>query len=247
LSKVLVDAADGITTITFNRPEKKNALDADCWVLLDEALRTFEQDDAQRVLVLTGAGGEFTSGADLSGGITGEPEKVASKMREVADIQIRLHDMPKPTVARVDGVAVGVGMSLALCCDLIAATERSRFGAVFVRQGLNPDGGLSWMLPRLIGPARAKELTLLARLVHAPEAERMGLINAAVPGVAELDAVVGEWVEKLRGYSPVALAETKALLNETWDATFASSLEREAASQLRSTAARAASDAAAPA
>lgn len=240
MGKVLVDRTDGVTTITFNRPEKKNALDADCWVLLDEALRAFESDDEQRVLVLTGAEGEFTSGADLSGGITGDPAKVVAKMREVADIQIRLHDVTKPTVARVDGVAVGVGMSLALCCDLIAATERSRFGAVFVRQGLNPDGGLSWMLPRLIGPARAKELTLLARLVPAPEAERMGLINAAVPGVPELDGVVGAWVEQLRGYSPVALAETKTLLNGTWETTFAASLEQEAASQLRSTAARAA-------
>ena len=239
MSKVIVDRADGITTITFNRPEVKNALDAECWELLDAALRTFESADEERVLVLTGAAGEFTSGADLSGGITGDAVKVATKMREIADILIRLHEVPKPTIAKVDGVAVGVGLSLALGCDLVAASDRARFGAVFVRQGLNPDGGLSWLLPRLVGPVRAKELTLLSRVIGAADADRLGLVNTVVT-VDRLDGVVDDWASRLRDLSPVALAETKALINGTWEATFAEALEREATAQQRSAAARAA-------
>ena len=166
--KILIAHDAGVMTLTFNRPKLKNALDSDCWALLAKALIDFETSTEDRVLVLTGAGGEFCSGADLSGNIKGDAELVAAKMREVADILTRLHRMPKATIAQVDGVAVGVGMSLALGCDLVVASERSRFGAIFARHGLTPDGGLSWLLPRAVGPHKAKELALLTRLIAVP-------------------------------------------------------------------------------
>lgn len=219
-----------VARLVFNRPGVKNALNAECWELLAQALLEFEKDEQARVLVLTGEGGAFCAGADLNGGITGSGETVATKMREVADIIVRLHEMPKPTVARVDGVAVGVGMSLALGCDLVIASERARFGAVFSKVGLTPDGGLTWLLPRMIGPHKAKELTLLGRIVDSEEAGRIGLANVVVP-VEELDTVTDAWCAQLLACPPAAASGTLELLNRTWNSTFAEALEHETSAQ----------------
>lgn len=225
-----------IAHLVFNRPRVKNALDAGCWPLLADALRRFEKDPDARVLVLSGAGGDFCSGADLSGNINASADQVSAKMREVASIIIHLHTMPKPTVARVDGVAVGVGMSLALGCDIVLASDRARFGAVFSRVGLTPDGGLSWLLPRVVGPHKAKELTLLGRLVEGPEARELGLANLVVP-VAELDGVVGAWCARLAGCAPAAATGTLELIDGAWDSSFTEALEHEAVAQRRAVAA----------
>ncbi|GAB2851267.1 enoyl-CoA hydratase/isomerase family protein [Actinocorallia aurea] len=225
-----------IARLTFNRPRVKNALDAASWALLAEALEHFAADGGARVLVVTGAGGEFSSGADLSGNINASAEQVAAKMREVAAIIVRLHTMPKPTLARVDGVAAGVGMSLALGCDLVLASDRARFGAVFSRVGLSPDGGLSWLLPRIVGPHKAKELTLLGRIVGAEEAAALGLANAVVPA-AELDALVADWASRLVSVSPAAAEGTLDVLDASWTSSFTESLEHEAVAQQRAVAA----------
>ncbi|WP_158566674.1 enoyl-CoA hydratase/isomerase family protein [Actinomadura craniellae] len=225
-----------IAQLLFNRPKVKNALDAESWRLLAEALDRFERDPGARVLVLSGAGGEFCSGADLSGNINGSSEQVAAKMREIASIIVRLHGMPKPTVAKVDGVAVGVGMSIALGCDLVIASDRARFGAVFSRHGLVPDGGLSWLLPRAVGSHRAKELTLTGRLVDGAEAGRLGLATTVVPA-GELDAVTGRWCERVAACSPVVAAETLDLIDRAWTTSFPDALEAEASAQQRAVAA----------
>ncbi len=226
-----------ISHLVFNRPQVKNALDADSWELLADALARFEKDPGARVLVLSGTGGNFSSGADLAGGITKSADQVTAKMREVASIILRLHTMPKPTVAKVDGVAVGVGMSLALGCDLVVASERARFGAVFSRIGLTPDGGLSWLLPRVVGPHKAKELTLLARLVHGHEARELGLANLVVPA-DELDAAVEAWCERVAEVAPAAAEGTLEIIDASWENTFAQALEHEAVTQRRAVAAR---------
>ena len=226
-----------VARLVFNRPEKKNALDAQSWLLLGEALEKFAADDDARVLVVTGAGGEFSSGADLGGGITGSADAVASKLREVAAIVERLHSLPKPTVAVVPGVAAGVGLSLALCCDLVLASDRARFGAVFSRVGLTPDGGSSWLLPRLVGPHRAKELVLTGSVIDAQEAARMGLVNRVVHPDA-LDRAVDELTERLAACAPVAAAESLALLDQAWTRTFAEALAAEADAQQKAVAAR---------
>jgi 2-(1,2-epoxy-1,2-dihydrophenyl)acetyl-CoA isomerase len=224
-----------ITQLVFNRPRVKNALDAESWLLLAEALERFAKDDAARVLVLSGTGGTFSSGADLSG-ITGSSGQVAAKMREVSSIIVDLHTMPKPTVAKVDGVAVGVGMSLALGCDVVLASDRARFGAVFSRVGLTPDGGLSWLLPRIVGAHKAKELTLSGRLVGAAEALDLRLANLVVPP-DELDAVTAEWSERFAEVAPAAAEGTLDLIDRAWNSTFTEALEREAAAQRRAVAA----------
>jgi enoyl-CoA hydratase/carnithine racemase len=219
-----------IARLVVDRPDRKNALDARSWELLDQALAAFERDDAARVLVLTGSGGDFCSGADIEGGINGPAEAVGPRLREIGDLLRRLHELPKPTLARVDGAAVGVGMSLALACDVVVASDRARFGAVFSRAGLVPDGGLSWLRPRLVGPHKAKELTLSGRLVPAGEARAIGLIGSVVP-VGDLDRVTQEWAEVLAACPPAVAAGTLRLLDDAWSTTFAEALEREADAQ----------------
>ncbi|XVQ14568.1 enoyl-CoA hydratase/isomerase family protein [Spirillospora sp. CA-255316] len=222
--------------LVFDRPRVKNALDAESWRLLAEALERFEDDPDARVLVLSGAGGDFCSGADLSGNINASSEQVSAKMREISPIIVRLHAMPKPTLAKVDGVAVGVGMSLALGCDVVVASDRARFGAVFSRHGLTPDGGLSWLLPRIVGSHKAKELTLFGRIVDAAEARDLGLANLVVPA-GDLDAVAADWAGRLVQCAPGAAADTLDLIDGAWNRTFAEALESEAAAQRRAVAA----------
>ena len=135
--------------------------------------------------MLTGAGGNFSSGANLSGGLSGsaaaDARPVIEPMRAMGDILLRLQSLPKPTIAKVDGVAVGVGLGLAMACDLIVASDRARFCEIFTRRGLALDGGNSWTLPRSVGLRKAKELAYFADMVSADEAERIGLINKVVP------------------------------------------------------------------
>lgn len=226
-----------IARIVFDAPAKKNAINAPGWDVLASALTAFATDDAARVLVLTGAGEEFCSGADLSGGITGSADSVGAKMREVNEIIERLHALPKPTLAVVPGVAAGVGLSLALGCDLVVAAERARFGAVWSRVGLTPDGGAGWLLPRLVGPARAKELVLTGGIVDAAEALRIGLVNRVVP-ITEVDAVAADLAEKLATCPPVVAAESLALLDHAWSRTFAENLDAEVDAQQAAVAAR---------
>lgn len=223
--------------IVFDAPAKKNAINAPGWDVLAAALTDFENDDAARVLILTGAGDEFCSGADLSGGITGSPDSVADKLREVNDIIARLHAVPKPTLAVVPGVAAGVGLSLALCCDVVIASERARFGSVWPRVGLTPDGGAGWLLPRLVGPARAKELVLTAAVIDAAEADRIGLVNRVVP-TDELTSAAEELAEKLASCPPVVAAASLALIDDAWGRTFAQNLDAEVAAQQAAVAAR---------
>jgi enoyl-CoA hydratase/carnithine racemase len=237
MSAPLLYAPGRIARLVFNRPATKNALNAECWALLADALTQFEQDADARVLVLSGADANFSSGADLGGGITDSADKVAGTMRKVADTILRLHHMPKPTVASVDGVAVGVAMSLALGCDFVIASDRARFGAVFSRIGLTPDGGLSWLLPRLVGPQRAKELALFGHLVAGDEAYRLGLVNTVVP-VDRLAATTDDWCERLAGVAPHAAAGALHLLDDAWSLSFTETLEREAAAQQIAVAAR---------
>jgi 2-(1,2-epoxy-1,2-dihydrophenyl)acetyl-CoA isomerase len=233
----LLYAPGTVATITFNRPGKKNALNAECWTLLAQALADFAADDQAKVLVITGAGGEFSSGADLAGGITGSAEAVASKLREVAAIILAIHESSKPTIASVPGVAAGVGLSIALCCDLVVASSSARFGAVFSRVGLTPDGGSSWLLPRLVGPARAKELVLTGRMVDAVEAERIGLVNAVVADT-DLADHTATLAERVAQCSPVAASEGLRLLDRAWTSTFAEALADEADAQQKAVAAR---------
>jgi enoyl-CoA hydratase/carnithine racemase len=230
METILVERADGVVTITLNRPAKKNAINGRMW---DELLATFlavadNVDD--RVLVITGAGGAFCSGADLTD--LGGDDDVAQlvKMRHIANCALALHRLPKPTIAKVGGVAAGAGCNLALGCDLIVASDDARFSEIFARRGLTIDFGGSFLLPRLVGLHKAKELALLADIISAQEANDLGLVNRVVP-VADLDRFVDDWARRLAAGPPLALSMTKTLLNNSFAVSMDQALEDEARTQ----------------
>jgi 2-(1,2-epoxy-1,2-dihydrophenyl)acetyl-CoA isomerase len=223
-----VARSEGIVTITLDRPAKKNAMNGVMW---DELLATFREiadSAADRVVVITGAGGEFCSGADLTGG--GEPRHQLAAMRHVGDVALALHRLPQPTIAKVRGVAVGAGCNLALGCDLVVAGDTARFSEIFAKRGLSVDFGGSWLLPRRVGLHRAKELAFLADIIPAAEAERIGLVNRVVAD-AELDAFVADWATRLAGGPPIALALTKRLLDNSMNVTMEEALDDEGMAQ----------------
>lgn len=229
METILLDRADGVVTVTLNRPEKKNAINERMW---DELLAVFDEvaaNVADRVLVLTGAAGAFCSGADLTDA-AGDERHGLVRMRHVADVALRLHRLPKPTIAKVNGVAAGAGCNLALGCDLIVASDEARFSEIFTRRGLSVDFGGSWLLPRLIGLHRAKELAFFADIVSPKEALDLGLVNRVV-SAAELDAFVADWAGRLAAAPPLALSMTKTMLNNSFAVSMDQALEDEARSQ----------------
>jgi enoyl-CoA hydratase/carnithine racemase len=232
LETLRVDRRDGVVTVTLNRPEVLNAANEVMWGELVDVFDEVAGRDEDRVLVLTGAGRAFCSGADLSAPAADGLRRSSAlgRMRRVGDAARNLIRLPKPTLAKVNGVAAGAGANLALACDLVVASEDARFCEIFARRGLSVDFAGSWILPRRVGLHRAKELVLLAEMVPATEAAAIGLINRAVPA-AELDAFVGDWAARLAAGPPAALSLSKLLLNDGADATLDAALEAEGAAQ----------------
>jgi enoyl-CoA hydratase/carnithine racemase len=234
MDSLLVERADGVVTCTLNRPDKKNAITGEMWVGLIELFETVATNPDDRVLVLTGAGDGFCSGADLSGGGT---ERAASGvggalagMRTVGRAALGLHELAKPTIAAVNGVAAGAGCNLALGCDLIIASEQARFSEIFSKRGLVVDFGGSWILPRLVGMHRAKELVLLADVIDAAEAERIGLVNRIVAH-DQLETTVKEIATRLANQAPLALAASKRLLDQSFAVSMAEAVDAETTAQ----------------
>jgi 2-(1,2-epoxy-1,2-dihydrophenyl)acetyl-CoA isomerase len=214
---LLVDRRDGVVTVTMNRPHRKNAVTA---TMMDELMAVISGAAAQRddrVLVLTGAGGAFCSGADL--GESPVTDGLTS-MRHVGDLILALHRLAKPTIAKVGGVAAGMGANMALGCDLILASDEARFIEIFSKRGMSIDGGGSWVLPRLVGLHRAKELAFFAEPVSATDALAMGLVNRVVPA------------GKLAAGPTIALSMTKTLLNNAFGASMLQAVEDEARCQI---------------
>ena len=233
---------NSVVTVTINQPKKKNAINSAMWDGLTEIFREIASRVDDRVVIVTGAGDDFCSGADLSGrggsgggaagagaGTQNQVHHLAA-MRRVNDACIALQRLPQPTIAKVRGVAVGAGCNLALGCDLVVASQTARFSEIFARRGLSLDFGGSWLLPRRIGMHRAKELALLAEIVGASDALEMGLINRVLPD-GEVDAFVENWARKLAEGPPIALAQTKRLLNNSLNVTLEEALDDEAAAQ----------------
>jgi 2-(1,2-epoxy-1,2-dihydrophenyl)acetyl-CoA isomerase len=222
-------APNGVVTLTLARPEKKNAINR---TMFDELLAVFREvndSTSDRVLVVTGAGDAFCSGADL--GQRGEDTRhPTQRLHWVGDIALALHRIQKPCIAKVNGVAAGAGMNLALGCDLIVASDTARFTEIFAKRGLSIDFGGSWLLPRLIGLHRAKELAFFADIVSAKEAAELGLVNRVVPA-AQLDAFVDDWANRLAAGAPIALAMTKRLLTNSFATSMDEALEAEGLAQ----------------
>lgn len=225
---VIVSRDSGVVTLTLNRPERKNAVNATMWLELGTVLDQVSRTREDRVLVLRGAGGAFCSGADLSSSSSRDAPLLT--MQHIHAVALALHQLPKPAVAWVDGDAVGAGCNLALGCDMVFATPRSRFAEIFVRRALSVDFGGSWLLPRLVGLHRAKLLALTGRLISAEEAAGMGLINEVIDETLIEDRV-RELVAELVGGPAVAQALIKKLLNAGASSTMAEALEAESSAQ----------------
>ncbi|MFE6820884.1 enoyl-CoA hydratase/isomerase family protein [Streptomyces sp. NPDC057690] len=218
----------GVRTLTLNRPHRKNAIDRELWEALRAELAGVCEDSETRAVVVAGAGGAFSSGADLAAAETGRHP--LERLRPLTDVALLLHELPVPTIAKVTGVAVGAGWNLALGCDFVVATPESRFSQIFARRGLSPDCGGSWLLPKLAGLQQAKRLALLGDFIDAQEAKSLNLVTWVIPG-AEIDAFVDSLGERLAAGPPVALAQTKALLNEGADRTLRDALASEGRAQ----------------
>ena len=229
---LLVDKIDGIATLTMNRPEARNALDVPMREELVNALDEIERDAAVRVVILTGAGGHFSAGGDVK--TMAARRHTAAEGRARVELLnrfvLRLFNFPKPTIAMVDGFAVGAGCNIALGCDMIVASDRAKFGEVFLKIGLVPDGGGTWLLQRLVGLAKAKELVLTAEIIDAAEALRIGLVNRVVPA-AELESATRALAAKIAAGPPLAATLAKSLLNRAATVDLAAALEGEAFGQ----------------
>jgi 2-(1,2-epoxy-1,2-dihydrophenyl)acetyl-CoA isomerase len=236
METLLVSRDDfGVVTVTLNRPEKKNAITNTMYVELHEVLDEVEESRTDRVFVLTGAGGDFCSGADLTPepGAERATEGVGAAMRimrRLGRIVLRIHELPMPTIASVPGVAIGAGCNLALGCDLIVASDRARFSEIFVQRGLSLDAGGSWLLPRLVGVHKAKELAYLGEILSAADAERLGIVNRVVPA-AELDEHVQALARRIAALPPIQLSVIKKQIDHALTSSLAEALEHEALAQ----------------
>jgi 2-(1,2-epoxy-1,2-dihydrophenyl)acetyl-CoA isomerase len=247
--ETLVERSGGLVTVTFNRPHKKNALTAANYADLAEVLDEVAVNPDDRALLLTGAGGNFSAGADLSGGagtgaaaktgadgaktsaLTGrKPQAIIHEMRSVGELSRRLHRLPKPTLAVVDGVAVGVALGFALACDLVLASDRARFCEIFTRRGLALDGGNSWTLPRAVGLRRAKQMAFFGDMVSAADALAWGLVNEVVPA-GELAKTGRDWGLRLAAAPTTAISLIKRQLDDSALLTFEQAVESEAQAQ----------------
>ena len=221
----------GIAWIRFNRPEKMNAIGALTRQQLGEAIKQAERDDAVRVVVLTGSGRAFSSGADVTEMVQGAgmrtPEDVGKVLRgEYMPMLQRLRTMPKPVIAAMNGPAVGIGASFALACDIRIATPETYLPEAFVNIGLAPDGGVSWLLPRLAGTGVAYEMFFSGRPLQAADAHRLGVINRIVPA-ERLDEEVRDLATQLAAQPRQAIAGAKRAVNHALTSTFEEAMEYE--------------------
>lgn len=228
---LLYHAADGVATLTLNRPERLNALTP---ALVDEAIEALgrvEADPDVRVLVLTGAGRGFCSGADLAGGqAERSPSAWAASLGPVGGygrLILALHQCSRPTIAAVNGPCVGAGLGLALACDLRLASDRATFSAIFVRRGLMPDSGTTYFLPRLVGPDHALRLLLTGETVDAAEARAIGLVTEVVPH-DELAARAGALAAAIAGGAYLAARNARQAVRRALAQDLATQLQTEA-------------------
>ncbi|WP_328506887.1 enoyl-CoA hydratase/isomerase family protein [Streptomyces sp. NBC_00391] len=226
---------NAVSWITLNRPEAMNALTPDQREHLIRLLSDASADPSVRAVVITATGRGFCAGADLRGAAASGGERLAGDVARTIRLGAQrlisaVLDCEKPVIAAVNGTAAGIGAHLALACDLVLAAEEARFIEVFVRRGLVPDGGGAYLLPRLVGPQRAKELMFFGDALSAADAERLGLVNRVV-AAQDLEKTAREWAERLAAGPTRALALTKHLVNASLDTDRATAFAAEAAAQ----------------
>lgn len=233
--------ADGVAWITLNRPEVGNAVTPDQRDRMVQLLGAASADIAIRAVVITATGKAFCTGADLRASRPAPSRPEGAPDRAVGDISRTIRDSAQrlvaavldcevPVIAAVNGTAAGIGAHLAFACDLVLAADTASFIEVFVRRGIVPDGGGAYLLPRLVGPQKAKELMFFGDKLAAADAERIGLVNRVVPA-DELEATATEWAARLASGPTRALALTKALVNRSLDTDRAGAFADEAVAQ----------------
>jgi 2-(1,2-epoxy-1,2-dihydrophenyl)acetyl-CoA isomerase len=226
------EVADSVATLTLNRPQAMNALNAALKADLADAIKRVETDPEVRAVVLTGAGRGFCAGGDIKE-MHPESGPTATKRKLdhiLSNVLVPLATLRKPTIAAVNGFAVGAGFNLALACDMIVAADTAVFSQIFVRVGLVPDSGGLYFLPRLIGLNRAKELCFTGRDVPAAEGLSMGFVNRVVPA-AELMQAAHQLAGEIARGPAVAISLTKTALNLSTTASLAEMMEMEALAQ----------------
>lgn len=224
---VLYDVAEGVGTITLNRPDSLNSVNEQLGRELQDALESAERDPEVRALVLTGAGRAFCVGQDLRERQEGATSLGDSLRDRYNPTVLRMRRMQKPLLASVNGVAAGAGMSLALACDLLLASEQAQLIEVFVRVGLVPDSGSTYFLPRLVGYAKAFELMSLAEPLSARDALQLGIVNRVV-APEELEPATRELALRLARSPTRAIGLMKRALNRSLESGFEDVLEYEA-------------------
>jgi enoyl-CoA hydratase/carnithine racemase len=222
-SHIRVETAPGVSTIVLARPEKKNAFTAAMYVDVVDALHTAAAEPSVRAVVIRGEGGSFTAGNDLKDFAENPPTSTDTPVFQMLEL---LAEFPKPVLAAVEGVAIGVGTTMLLHCDLVWAAPGTRFRLPFVDLALVPEAASTFLLPRLAGPARANELLFFADFFSPEVAAEIGLINGVV-AAESLHAHVAERAATLAAKPPAALRETKALIRAAWGEGISTALHAE--------------------
>ena len=238
---VRYDLTDGVARVTIDRPDARNALTSDMRDRLTDLFEEASADLAVRVVVLTGSGGAFCTGADLRGSTAltarpeGAPEVAPGDVARVVRrgwqrLVASVLDCEKPVLCGVNGTAAGAGVHLALACDLVVAVDDARFIEVFVRRGIIPDAGGAYLLTRLVGPQRAKELMFFGDDIAAVRAYEYGMVNRVV-AAGDLDAALDEWAQRLAVAPTRAIAQTKTLVNRAFESDRGTAFADEADGQ----------------
>ena len=239
-AQLIESHADGVTTLTMNRPEARNAMSGDIVQGLLSALPRLAQDSEVRCIVLTGAGGAFSAGGDVKGfafsaggnALPPTQEERIAGLRGGFEVSKMLHEIAKPTLAAIPGAAAGAGLSMALACDLRVALDTAKLTTAFAKVGLSGDYGVSHFLPYLVGQAKARELLFTAPVITGQQAFEFGLVNQ-VADADGYDAMVSAMAAQLAALPTVALGYMKGNLNAAYTGTLSQALDREAAGMAR--------------
>ncbi len=232
MSIVLFEDRGAVRHLILNRPEKRNALNAELILELREAFAAAAADDGVACVVVRGAGPMFSAGMDFGalGALAADPAGLPALRRPILEAWNLLEEMPKPTIAQIHGACLGGAMELALACDLRTMAADAIMGLPETRIGLIPDVGGSSRLPSIVGLGRAKELIMTSKLVDGTEAERIGLVNRVAPA-GELEAATDALVGELLACAPVAVAHAKRVLDAAAKPALATTLELEVTAQ----------------
>lgn len=235
---LIYEQVDGVVTLTMNRPEERNALSEEGQMLeFVEVCNRITRDTSVRLVILTGAGTAFSAGGnikhmrDKKSFSAGSPMQIRNAYRNgIQQIPLALYNLEVPTIAAVNGHAIGAGMDLACMCDIRIASENARFGSTFAKLGIVPADGGAWLLSRTIGPAKALELMLTCQVINAHQAQAIGLVTRVAPHETLMTEVL-EFAQNIVALAPQTLRLTKRLLRESQHVSLSTSLELASAYQ----------------